>query len=140
MAILIFALHDHVYRLVLFAILAAISFVILLIIRIPRYSPVVRDRMIAVVIFSILTVFFWAAFEQAAGTLPLYTRDFTQRTLEGSWATIFKVTDLLVTVVPLVIITYVLIVLFRKTFDRISLSNIFLGSSFIIMGISHTKL
>ena len=116
-----------------FAILAAISFVILLIIRIPRYSPIVRDRMIAVVIFSILTVFFWAAFEQAAGTLPLYTRDFTLRTLEGSWATIFKVTDLLVTVVPLVIITYVLIALFRKTFDRISISNIFLGSSFIII-------
>jgi POT family proton-dependent oligopeptide transporter len=116
-----------------FAVLAAVSFVILLIIRIPRYSPIVRDRMIAVVIFSILTVFFWAAFEQAAGTLPLYTRDFTLRTLEGSWATIFKVTDLLVTVVPLVIITYVLIALFRKTFDRISISNIFLGSSFIII-------
>ena len=116
-----------------FAILAAIAFAVLLIIRIPRYSPIVRDRMVAVVIFSTLTVFFWAAFEQAAGTLPIYTRDFTQRTLTGSGAMIFKIVDFLVTVVPLVIITYVLFALFRKTFNRISLSNIILGSSFVII-------
>lgn len=116
-----------------FAILAAIAFAVLLIIRIPRYSPIVRDRMVAVVIFSTLTVFFWAAFEQAAGTLPIYTRDFTQRTLTGSGATMFKIVDFLVTVVPLVIITYVLFALFRKTFNRISLSNIILGSSFVII-------
>ena len=89
--------------------------------------------MIAVVIFSLLTVFFWAAFEQAAGTLPLYTRDFTQRSLSGNGAMIFKIVDLLVTVVPLVIISYVLLALFRKTFSRISLSNIVLGSSFVII-------
>ncbi len=116
-----------------FAILAAISFAVLLIIRVPRYSPIVRDRMIAVVIFSTLTVFFWAAFEQAAGTLPIYTRDFTQRTLSGSGATIFKIVDFLVTVIPLLIISYVLFALFRKTFSRISLSNLILGSSFVII-------
>ena len=116
-----------------FALLAAIAFAVLLIVRIPRYAPVVRDRMVAVVIFSLLTVFFWAAFEQAAGTLPIYTRDFTQRTLSGSGATIFKIVDFLVTVVPLVIISYVLIALFRKTFSRISLSNIILGTSFVVI-------
>lgn len=116
-----------------FAILAAASFALLLLIRIPRYSPIVRDRMIAVVIFSLLTVFFWAAFEQAAGTLPIYTRDFTQRTLTGSGAMIFKIVDLLVTIVPLLIISYVLFALFRKTFSRISLSNIVLASSFLII-------
>lgn len=116
-----------------FAILAAAAFVLLLIIRIPRYTTIVRDRMIAVVIFSLLTVFFWAAFEQAAGTLPLYTRDFTLRTLDGSGAWIFKIVDFLVTVVPLVIITYVLYALFRKTFSRISLSNMILGFSFLVI-------
>jgi POT family proton-dependent oligopeptide transporter len=116
-----------------FAILAAISFVVLLIIRIPRYTKIVRDRMVAVVIFSLLTVFFWAAFEQAAGTLPLYTRDYTLRILSGTGATIFKIVDLLVTIVPLGIITYVLYALFRKTFSKISLSNIILGSSFVII-------
>ena len=116
-----------------FAILAAASFALLLLVRIPRYAPITRDRMIAVVIFSLLTVFFWAAFEQAAGTLPLYTRDFTQRNLSGTGAMVFKIVDLMVTVGPLLIITYVLYALFRKTFSRISISNIILASSFVII-------
>ncbi len=116
-----------------FALLAAISFILLLIIRIPRYSRIERDRMIAFTIFCLFTVFFWAAFEQAAGSLPIYTRDFTDRFLEGNAANIFKLIDLIVTVVPLLIITYVLWSLFRKTFSRIGRSNIILGSSFVIV-------
>ncbi|TNJ44727.1 peptide MFS transporter [Tamlana fucoidanivorans] len=116
-----------------FALLAAISFILLLIIRIPRYVAIERDRMIAFAIFCLFTIFFWAAFEQAAGSLPIYTRDFTNRILEGNAATTFKVIDLIVTVVPLGIITYVLLSLFRQTFKRIGLSNIILGCSFIIV-------
>ncbi|NND51606.1 MAG: peptide MFS transporter [Flavobacteriaceae bacterium] len=116
-----------------FALLAAITFVILLLVRIPKYVPIVRDRMIAFTIFCLFTIFFWAAFEQAAGSLPLYTRDFTNRLLEGGAATTFKIVDFIVTVVPLGIITYVLISLFRKTFSRIGLSNIILGFSFVIV-------
>ncbi|WP_440882075.1 peptide MFS transporter [Tenacibaculum sp. C7A-26P2] len=118
-----------------FALLAAISFIVLLLVRIPRYTRIERDRMIAFAIFSLFTIFFWAAFEQAAGSLPIYTRDFTDRILEGTSGTIFKVIDLLVTVVPLGIITYVLISLFRKTYTKIGLSNIILGSSFVIVWI-----
>ena len=116
-----------------FALLAAISFILLLIIRIPRYSRIERDRMIAFTIFCLFTVFFWAAFEQAAGSLPIYTRDFTDRFLEGNAANIFKLIDLIVTVVPLLIITYVLWSLFRQTFSRIGRSNIILGFSFVIV-------
>ena len=116
-----------------FALLAAITFILLLIIRIPRYVAIERDRMIAFAIFCLFTIFFWAAFEQAAGSLPIYTRDFTNRILEGGAATAFKVVDLIVTVVPLGIITYVLLSLFRKTFSRIGLSNIILGFSFVIV-------
>ena len=116
-----------------FALLSAITFVLLLIVRIPRYVTIVRDRMIAFTIFCLFTIFFWAAFEQAAGSLPLYTRDFTNRLLEGGAATTFKIVDLIVTVVPLAIITYVLISLFRKTFNKIGLSNIILGTSFVIV-------
>ncbi len=116
-----------------FALLAAISFILLLIIRIPRYSRTERDRMIAFTIFCLFTVFFWAAFEQAAGSLPIYTRDFTDRFLEGNAANIFKLIDLIVTVVPLLIITYVLWSLFRQTFSRIGRSNIILGFSFVIV-------
>ena len=116
-----------------FALVAALTFILLLVIRIPRYVAIERDRMIAFAIFCLFTVFFWAAFEQAAGSLPLYTRDFTNRLLEGGAATTFKVVDLVVTVVPLAIITYVLLSLFRKTFNRIGVSNLILGASFIIV-------
>ena len=116
-----------------FALVAAITFIILLIVRIPRYTRIERDRMIAFTIFCLFTIFFWAAFEQAAGSLPIYTRDFTDRILEGTAGSIFKVIDLLVTVIPMIVITYVLVKLFNKTFNKISLSNIILGISFLIV-------
>ena len=116
-----------------FALIAAITFIILLIVRIPRYTKIERDRMIAFTIFCLFTIFFWAAFEQAAGSLPIYTRDFTDRILEGTAGSIFKVIDLIVTVVPMLVITYVLVKLFNKTFSKISLSNIILGISFLIV-------
>ena len=116
-----------------FALIAAITFIILLIVRIPRYTKIERDRIIAFTIFCLFTIFFWAAFEQAAGSLPIYTRDFTDRILEGTAGNIFKIIDLLVTVIPMLVITYVLIKLFNKTFSKISLSNIILGISFLIV-------
>ena len=116
-----------------FALIAFIAFIALLLVRIPRYTLIVRDRMIVFTIFCIFTVFFWAAFEQGAGSLPLYTRDFTDRFLEGNSALIFKVVDISVTVIPLLIITYVLISLFKKTFTEILFSNLVLGVSFIIV-------
>jgi len=116
-----------------FALVAAITFIILLVVRIPRYTRIERDRMIAFTIFCLFTIFFWAAFEQAAGSLPIYTRDFTDRILEGTAGSVFKVIDLLVTVIPMLVITYVLVKLFNKTFSKISLSNIILGISFLIV-------
>ncbi len=116
-----------------FALIAFISFITLLLVRIPRYTTIVRDRMIVFTIFCLFTVFFWAAFEQGAGSLPLYTRDFTDRFLEGNSALIFKIVDISVTIVPLLVITYVLISLFKKTFTEILFSNIVLGLSFIIV-------
>ena len=125
----IFSLSDSLF----FALIAFLSFVLLLILRIPRYSPVVRDRMIAFSIFSFFTIFFWAAFEQGAGSLPIFTRDYTSRVLEGNSANIFKIIDLLVTVIPLIIITFVLISLIKKTAKKILFSNFTLLFSFIII-------
>ena len=125
----ILALSDSLF----FALIAFLSFTLLLILRIPRYSPVVRDRMIAFSIFSFFTIFFWAAFEQGAGSLPIFTRDYTSRILEGNSASIFKLVDLLVTVIPLIIITFVLISLIRKTAKKILFSNFTLLFSFVII-------
>ncbi len=112
---------------------ALFLFLAVLISRLTRYTPLVRDRMIAVAIFSFFTVFFWASFEQAAGSMAIFAKDYTARQLTGGSASIFKIVDTIVTLVPLGIITYVLIRLFSQTFQKISLSNIILGSSFVLI-------
>ncbi|MDB9960627.1 MFS transporter, partial [Oceanihabitans sp.] len=113
-------------------VLAALAlFLILLITRISRYLPIVRDRIIAVSIFGIFTVFFFAFFEQSLGSMTLFARDYTDRVLVGNSATIFKIVDALLTTVPLIIITYVIFLLTKKTFNRIGLSNIILTIAFI---------
>ena len=118
-----------------FALVSFVAFIILLLVRIPRYTPIVRDRMIVFTIFCLFTVFFWAAFEQGAGSLPLYTRDFTDRFLEGNSALIFKIVDISVTVIPLLVITYVLIKLFNNTYKKIIFSNMVLYTTFLIVWI-----
>lgn len=112
---------------------ALLAFFIVLVSRITRYAPLVRDKMMAVAIFAFFTVFFWAAFEQAAGSMAIFAQDYTARTLEGGAASFFKIVDTIVTVVPVGIITYVLFKLFSQTFSKISLSNIILGISFVII-------
>ena len=110
---------------------ALVLFLILLVSRIYRYSHIVRDRIIAVSIFGIFTVFFFAAFEQSLGSMTLFARDYTDRQLIGSSAMIFKIADALLTTVPLIIITWVLYLLFKKTFSRVGLSNIILAIAFL---------
>ena len=116
------------------AILFALAlFLFLLFSRIGRYSTMVRDRMIAVGVLALGTVFFWWAFEQAAGSMNIFARDYTDRALTGGGATAFKIVDTLVTIIPLGIISWVLFSLFGKTFKEIPLSNIILGISFLIV-------
>lgn len=116
------------------AILSALGlFVLLLVIRIPRYDKITRDRMLAVMFFAFITIFFWAIFEQSPSSLTIFARDYTQRVLEGNSAMIFKVVNSLMTVIPLGIITWVLWLLFKKTFSKYAVSNIFLAISFVII-------
>lgn len=112
---------------------AFVLFVYLLISRIIRYSNIVRDKMIVVAIFAFFTVFFWAAFEQAGGTMTIFADRFTDRVMTGGYATIFIVLDIIITVVPIGIITWVLYKLFRKTFQKYMLSNLILGGSFLFI-------
>ncbi len=115
-------------------VLAALAmFLLLLITRITRYLPIVRDRLIAVTIFALFTVFFFAFFEQSLGSMTLFASDYTDRTLEGNSATIFKIIDGLLTTIPLIIITYVIILIFKKTFTKIGASNIMLAIAFVLV-------
>jgi len=82
-------------------------------------------------IFGFFTVFFFAFFEQSLGSMTIFARDYTNRELVGQSAMIFKVVDALLTTVPLAIISWVLLLLAKKTFTRIGLSNIVLAIAFI---------
>jgi len=101
--------------------------------RMSRYSTVVKGRMVAVTVFAMFTVIFFAAFEQALGSMTLFARDYTQRALTGNAAMIFKIVDLILTVVPLAIITWVLYLLFKKTYSKIPYSNIILALTFAFL-------
>lgn len=116
------------------AILSALGlFVLLLVLRIPKYDKITRDRMLAVMFFAFITIFFWAIFEQAPSSLTIFARDYTQRVLEGNAAFIFKVVNSLMTVIPLGIITWVLWLLFKKIVSKYAVSNVFLAISFVII-------
>ena len=112
------------------AIIGLVLFLILVISRLARYGRVVRDRLIAVVIFAFFTVFFWMSFEQGASSLIVFARDSVDRELIGTSATVFNTVNALLTVVPLMIITWVLYLLWKRTFKQIPGSNIVLGICF----------
>ena len=114
------------------AVLIALAlFLFLVTSRISRYTKVVRDRMIAVIIFAFFTVFFWMSFEQGATSLVLFARDSVERVLSGSAATMFNIVNVLLTVVPLIIITWVLYLLNRQTYKKIPGSNFVLAVCFL---------
>jgi POT family proton-dependent oligopeptide transporter len=108
-------------------------FSVLVISRITRYTKVVRDRMIAFVIFAFFTVFFWLSFEQGASSLVLFARDNVDRLLSGNSAIAFNVINTLLTVIPLIIISWVLVLLWKKTYYKIPGSNIVLVLCFVVM-------
>ncbi len=94
---------------------------------------IVSDRLVVIGVLAFFTIFFWMAFEQAGGSMTIFAADFTDRVLEGGSATAFTVINTIITIVPLAIITWVLLLLFKATFKRFALSNLFLGSSFVII-------
>lgn len=118
-----------------FILAGVVIFLALLVSRILRYPLVTKHRMIAIVLFAVFTVIFWASFEQAGGSMTLFAKDYTTRILTGQSATIFNVADIIITVVPIAIITWVLFKLFQQTFSKYALSNIFLGFSFVLIWI-----
>lgn len=117
--------------------LALTLFFIVVIKRLTNYTKIVRDRLIAVIIFALFVVFFWMAFEQGASSLVLFARDNVDRELIGNTKIIFNIINSLLTVVPLIIITYVLVLLGKGTFKKASWSNIVLAVCFLgIWGIA----
>lgn len=107
------------------AIIAAlVLFFFVVISRLTRYTKVVRQRMIAVIIFAFFVIFFWMSFEQGASSLVIFARDNVDRTLSGSSLTMFNIVNTLLTVVPLALITYVVAKLTKQTYGKAPISNI----------------
>ena len=114
---------------------ALVLFIFLLVKRTTQYTPILRGKMIAVIILAFITIFFWASFEQAGGSMTIFANDYTARMLDGNAKLIFNIGNTLITVIPLLIISYVLIKLFRQTFGKYALGNIVLSVGFIIIWI-----
>jgi len=77
------------------------------------------------------------SFEQGASSLILFARDNVDRSLEGTSLTVFNTINTLLTVVPLIIISWVLFLLAKQTWKKITVSNIVLAITFLIVwGIS----
>ena len=96
-------------------------------------SKIVYDRLLVIVIFSFCVIFFWWAFEQAGGSMTIFASDYTNRILEGSSALIFKIFNSLITIVPMIIISYITYLLCLNVFSVYKVSSIFLISSFLII-------
>jgi len=112
---------------------ALVVFIVLLVYRFTQYSKITKEKLIAVTFFAFLTIFFWAIFEQSPNSLTIFANDYTDRVLVGNWSVIFLVVNSLITILPLVIITWVLILLFKQTFKLYAVANIILSISFIII-------
>ena len=116
-----------------FILTGAILFLSLLTYRIIRYPKITKDRMWAIVIFASFTVLFNTSFEQAGGTMTIFAMQYTERVLTGTSAIVFMVIDMITTIVPILIISWVLFLLLKKTIKTYLLSGIILASSFIMI-------
>jgi len=114
---------------------ALVLFIILLVYRITQYSKTTREKLIAVTFFAFITIFFWAIFEQSPNSLTVFAEKYTNRILTGNSSAIFLIVNSLMTLVPLLIINWVMFLLFRKTFTKYSIANLVLSLSFVIIWI-----
>jgi len=115
--------------------LGLILFLILLIYRLTQYSKTTREKLVAVTFFAFITIFFWAIFEQSPNSLTVFAEKYTNRILTGSSSTTFLIVNSLMTIIPLLIINWVMYQLFRKTFAKYSWANLTLSLSFVIIWI-----
>jgi POT family proton-dependent oligopeptide transporter len=89
-------------------------------------AHVVADRLKAILVFSFFTIFFWFAFEQAGGSMTIFAADYTDRTLTGTSGTLFNVVNTLMTVIPTLVLSWLLFKLFAGTGRTYLLSNMLL--------------
>jgi len=112
-----------------------VLFVALGLMRLQRFDKVERDRLTVIFIIAFFVIAFWASFEQAGTTMNVFARDYTQRELIGGWATFYKVIDFLISIIPMLVLTYVIYALAKRIIDRYPLTVLFTVISFTIIWI-----
>lgn len=109
-------------------------FVTYVVLRLRKYPKVERDRITVISLFAFFVVFFWLAFEQAGGTMTIFANDYTERDLTTPVAvTWFRGVSLLLTFIPMVLLTWVLVSLAMKIVKAFPLTILFTGISFLII-------
>ncbi|WP_225035416.1 peptide MFS transporter [Winogradskyella sp. SM1960] len=96
-------------------------------------ANIVRDRLVVVGVLMVASIFFFFAFEQAGGSMTVFAKDYTQRVLEGNSGVIFKWIDAILTIFPIIIVSWVLYGLGKRIYKTYPLTIIFTAISFIII-------
>ncbi len=103
----------------LFFLLSLAVFIYLGLSRLPRYQTIERDRLKVIFIIAFFVIFFWASFEQAGTTMNIFARDYTNRTLVGNWGLIYKIVDFILSIAPMLVLTWVIYKLGRQLLKNI---------------------
>jgi len=99
--------------------------------RLPK--NIIRDRLIVIGILTFFSIFFWMAFEQAGSSMTFFANDYTQRILIGGQATAFKWADAALTIFPLILLSWVLILLAKQIINKYPKTIYFTALSFLII-------
>ncbi len=113
--------------------LSLILLVVLGLSRLRRFEPVERDRLTVIFIIAFFVIAFWASFEQAGTTMNVFAKNYTQRTLTEHWAVIYKIIDTLISLIPMFVLTYVIVQLAKRIWNRYPLTIVFTSVSFLII-------
>lgn len=113
--------------------ISIVIFLVLGISRMQRFEPVERDRLKAFFIIAFFVIFFWASFEQAGTTMTVFARDYTNRTLSDTSALIYKIIDLVVSIVPMLVLTWMIVKLAKAILKKYPLTVLFTSVSFLII-------
>lgn len=111
-----------------------ITTVVFLVQRLRRYPTVERDRLTVIAVLAFFVIFFWLSFEQAGNSMTIFAEDYTQRDLTtAASVNTFRIVSLVLTLIPMIILTLVLGSLAIRIFKEFPLTIVFTAISFAII-------
>ncbi|MEM7370529.1 MAG: peptide MFS transporter [Bacteroidota bacterium] len=108
------------------------SIIAYIVLRLRKYPPIERDQLTVISIITLFSVFFWLAFEQTSGSMAIFARDYTDRSLTSeSSLSIFRIIAIAITVLPMLILSGVLFKLSLSMGKQYLRSSLCAGLSFV---------